>query len=164
MAEEKKTYGWDEEFDSEDVDLSPKANVFPEGDYDFIVTGAEKQISKAGNNMVKLTLGVEVGEQTASVTDYIVLDSAEWAKRKLVSLFITTGFMTKGEKVKLGWFDSICGKTGKAHIKIDHDKTGTYSDKNVIGWYILRETAAAEAPKAPSKKAKAPASDLPFEV
>lgn len=155
MANEeiKKDYGWDEEIDTSEVSLEDTM-VFPAGTYSFEIRGAERQISKAGNNMVKVTLAVVLPEnKTGLVTDYLVLSSS--SLKKLATFFISTGYMKPGEKIKLSWLDTIKGKVGRAKFKVDHDPTGTYADKNSVGWYL--PTEASQAPKTPMN-------DMPFEV
>jgi len=112
--------------------------LLAEGDADFEVLKAEDATSKSGNEMIQLLLKVWDNQgQQGNVFDYL-LPKLAW---KIKQFCLATGIPL--EKFKSGELSaSDClGKTGKAFIKTQKDKTGQYADKTVIAGYAELEEA-----------------------
>lgn len=100
----------------------------PVGRYRCRIEGAEAQTSKAGNDMIKLTLAIS--GQSRKIWDYIVFmpDNAEITNRKLTAIFDSFG-------IEEGNFDfqSWVGKVGACMVKIDeneYEKVNYYIKKS----------------------------------
>ena len=109
--------------------------LLPNGLYDFEVLNAKDQLSKNGNEMIKLTLKVfDKSGKDRIIYDYLLnLESTQY---KIKHFCDVAGL---GEKYKLGEFNSIdcLGKSGKAKIQIQKDKTGQYPVRNTVSDYVL---------------------------
>lgn len=88
----------------------------PVGKYRCRIANAEAQTSKAGNDMIKLTLDISGHNQ--KVWDYIVFmpDHADITNRKLTALF--DSFEIDGNLN----FQSWIGKVGACMIKVDENE------------------------------------------
>jgi hypothetical protein len=138
--------------------------VFPEkdlpngllekGDYDVEVLEATDEVSKkSGNDMIKLTLAVWVGDKVrCRIFDYL-LDALP---AKLRHASDTFGLLSKYESGSLRAMDFV-GRTGRAKIVIEEDKSNKYPPKNKILDYVCRQTKQLNSnPPAPD------IDDLPF--
>jgi hypothetical protein len=116
--------------------------LWPEGIVDFEVMEAEETTSRNGDDMIKLKIKVfnETGG-SRTVYEYLLgTDSMQWKVRAFCA---ATGLLDQYETGELDAID-MEGRTGKAKLVIQKDKTGQYGDKNAIGSYI----AHVEKPKA----------------
>ena len=105
--------------------------LFPAGEYDFDIVKAEEQISKAGNEMIKLDLDIYApsGKKTR-VFDYL-LESIAY---KIKHFCITTGLANEYETGILN-ADMCVNRSGKCKIIIQSDKNKKYDDKNAVKDY-----------------------------
>ena len=105
----------------------------PVGKYRCRIANAETTTSKAGNDMIKLTL--DISGQNSKVWDYIVFmpDNAEITNRKLTALFDSFGI--DGDLNCQNWI----GKVGACMIKVDENE---YRKVN----YYLNKSQQAELP------------------
>jgi hypothetical protein len=112
--------------------------LLPEGVYDFEVVKAEEKTSKAGNQMIELSLHVfDASGKTVFVRDFLM----ESLAYKLRHCADACGLIEGYESGALIDKDFV-GKCGKVKIVIQKDKEGKYPDKNVVRDYIKREGAA----------------------
>lgn len=113
-------------------------NLLPIGTYDFEIYRTEDKVSSGGNDMIELGLRVYGTDgSTKFVTDYL-LESMAF---KLRHASEACGLLAKYESGTLEAQDFL-NKTGQAKIKIQSDKTGKYSDKNVVADYIKSDSKA----------------------
>lgn len=118
--------------------------LLPEGQYPFEISGGEDTTSKAGNDMIKLTVRVFKDDGTFSlVTDYLM----EQMMFKLKHACDACGLSEKYKSGELLGSDFI-GKTGELKLKIQKDTTGNYPDKNSIADYVVPKDGE-EAKKPP---------------
>ncbi len=135
-------------------------NLIPKGVYHFEVLEASNQISKSGNEMIKLKLKVWTHDGKERVMfDYLL----EAFAKKIKHFCEITGQLDKYETGCLFPEDCIF-KMGKVEVGVEvgkpNDKGGMYPDKNTILDYIKSE---ADAAPATDKKADVPFDDdVPF--
>lgn len=118
----------------------------PEGEYDFDILNAEDTISKTGNPMIKVNIGLYInGTVKNRVFDYL-LPAME---AKLRHFCDTVGLLSQYEAGTLEAADCI-GRSGKVKIVIDPAK-GTYSAKNAVKDYVCRaaKPLANQNPQSP---------------
>lgn len=130
--------------------------LWPAGEYDFQVYEAVEGTSKAGNDMIALTLHVHNDDgQRKTVLDWLV-DSRGWAY-KIRHFAEVTGLIVEYEKGELLALDMV-NRTGRVKLSIQKDKTGQYSDKNGVADYLpLRLGRSAPPPARPMSRPAAPA-------
>lgn len=106
-------------------------DLFPAGEYDFEVIKALDEVSKKGNEMIKLELDIySANGGKTRVFDYL-LESVAY---KIKHFCKETGLMNLYEQGSLS--ADICkNKSGRCTIGIQKDKTGEYPDKNVVKDY-----------------------------
>ena len=125
-----------------------EAGLLPIGEYPFEVIAAEDKASKAGNDMVELTVKVyDIDGVGHSIFDYLVdTDKSAYKTRHFAE---TTGLMPNYETGNLP-AGIMIGKSGYCKVVIRKDKTGEYPDRNGIADYIKPKnaTAATPAPRA----------------
>ncbi len=122
------------------MDINPKTekeiqemSLAPANEYDFDVLNAEDSLSKSGNQMIKITIGLYVaGKVKNRVFDYLLTAM----EAKLRHFCDTTGLLSRYESGQLEAADCI-GRSGRARISIDPEK-GSYPAKNVVKDYVCR--------------------------
>lgn len=128
-----------------------RASLLEPGVYPFEVITASEELSKAGNEMIKVKLNVfGPNDQQAHIFDYLM----EKLQYKLRHFCEATGLLQKYEAGTLSEVDCE-GKTGFVKIKID-PANGSYSAKNSVQDYVK----PGDAPAAPTASPTAPL-DLP---
>jgi hypothetical protein len=139
-----------------------EANNIPNGDYPFEVLNAVNDKSKAGNDMIKLTLRVFVGETGRQLDDYLL----ESMPGKLFHFCSYTGLAQKYDAGTLT-ADDCLGKSGFLTIstskgKPKDDGSGDFwPDRPNVKDYIRNSGGVKAAVIAP--KADAPGdSDVPY--
>ncbi len=117
-------------------------NLLEEGTYDFQVIDAIDTLSKANNEMIKLTLKIWDKNGLEKIMDDFLLEKMAF---KLRHFSECTGLLEKYETGQMNSHDCI-GKSGKLEIKIDkgkpipNDPDGRYfPDKNSVKDYIKQE-------------------------
>ena len=137
-----------------------EANLLPKGTYDFEIAGAEEQISKAGNDMIKLTLRIYNDDGNYSlVNDYLM----EMIPGKLRHCAEACGLLDDYERGRLD-ADDMRGKSGKLKLVIKKDKNGQYPDQNSVQDYLAKpEHAAAPNSQRPTASSSRPASKEDFD-
>lgn len=114
--------------------------LLPEGQYGFEVSTAEDKISKAGNEMLEVTLKVFKSDGGfILVTDYL-MESIAYKLRHAADACGLLHEYDSGVLVA----DNFVGKTGELKLKIQKDKNGVYADKNVVADYIKSGVAKAD--------------------
>jgi hypothetical protein len=114
------------------------------GIYDFEIVEASEQISKNGNDMIKLKLCIYGNDGEANyIFDYLM----EKLSYKLKHCSDACGLLDKYESGELTDFDLI-NKTGKAKVGIQKSKDPQYGDKNVIQDYVKRDAVNGKQPPA----------------
>ena len=119
--------------------------LLPEGQYPFEISGGEDTTSKAGNDMIKLTVRVFKDDGTfVLVSDYLM----EQMLYKIKHACDACGLTEKYNAGELLGSDFI-GRTGELKLKIQEDKTGQYQARNSIADYIVPKEG--ESPVKPPK-------------
>jgi hypothetical protein len=116
------------------------SELLPPGEYDAeIVSAEEKQSKSSGADMIALRLKV-FGDNGAEATvfDYL-LDAVPYKVRHCAE---ACNLLTAYEDGQL-FAEDIKGKVVRVKLKIEHDKTGNYPDKNAIQDYIVEPTKPA---------------------
>lgn len=129
-------------------------NLWPEGVYGFEILAATDEVSKSGNEMIKVKLAVFNNEGRQTVLFDYLLESMAF---KLKHIAKVTGNLEKYDAGVLLAGDLV-GKTGNLKLKIQKDKTGQYPDKNVVADYVVSETAID--PQAPLPAGKSNGADI----
>jgi Protein of unknown function (DUF669) len=138
--------------------------LLPEGEYGFEISQGVEKTSKAGNEMIELTVRVFKDDGSfLLVTDYLM----ESMMYKVSHAAKACGLEDKYNMGKLTG-DDFVGKTGQLKLGIQKDKNGQYPDKNVVKDYIVpKDGEQAVKPKgsiAASKDKKVDTSDLEDEI
>lgn len=140
-----------------EADIQASSGSFdpwPSGTYDFEVAEAEDTTSKAGNDMIKLTLYVFNPEgKRRTVFDYL-LASIEYKLRHAAE---ACGLLSAYEQGMLEAFD-FTGKTGRLKLGVQPAKDG-YDAKNTVRDYVKDDGSTAEEPapkrwEAPRRKSE----------
>ena len=107
------------------------ANLLPAGEYDFTVVRAEDTKSKAGNDMIKVTIGVYQQNGTQRLMDDYLLESVP---HKLRHFAETIGLLAQYEMGQLG-ADELEGRAGRVKIRIKEQTD--YPSKNEVKDYVV---------------------------
>lgn len=127
----------DEEIESETSKFGP----WPAGTYDFEVADAADQVSKAGNEMLVLTLSVFNTEgERRTVYDYLLESIAYKLKHAAEACGLHDNY-ARGDINKYDFF----GKTGRLQLRIQPAKDG-YAAKNVVRDYVPARPVPASVP------------------
>jgi hypothetical protein len=114
----------------------------PEGEYGFEVSGAVDKQSKAGNDMIELTLRIYKPDGNFFLlSDYLM----EAMLYKISHACRACGIYEKYESGNLVAEDFI-GKTGRLKLGIQKDKTGQYPDRNAVKDYIVPKDGESFTP------------------
>jgi hypothetical protein len=122
-------------------------NLLPQGIYDFMVVGVSDKPSKAGNEMITLTLKVwdETGKEH-EIKDYL-LDALAYKVRHFAE---ATGLLDKYNAGNIDHNDCM-GKTGRVEIIIQEgqlkDDGSRHANRNSVKDYILSKDKALSKPK-----------------
>lgn len=113
-----------------DIELN-NFKLLPRGEYYFEVIKAKDRVSSAGNEMIELELDVYADDGKKSrVFDYLL----EIVAYKLKHFCQAVGLSNEYDIGNLS-ADMCIGRSGRCKVEIKHDKTGEYSDKNIIRDY-----------------------------
>lgn len=134
MSEFERNFDWDEEISKES-----EFELVPAGDYDFEVVKFERSRSKGSDRlpsspMAVLTIKVSNGNESANVTDYLILHSkTEW---KLSQFFRSIGQKKAGEAYRMNW-SAVPGAKGRCKVKVEKYTTdkGEERESNKIDKY-----------------------------
>lgn len=136
-------------------------DLLPEGEYDFEITDAEEAVSRAGNEMIKISCKV-AAEIPRFLNDYLV--GSEKAFWKVKSLCASVGIENMQPGMVLEPSDLI-GKTGVCVVAIEQDEyDGNNVERNTINDYLVKDVPV-EKPKKQSRRRKPvemPDDDIPF--
>lgn len=131
--------------------------LWEKGDYDFEVLDCSDEVSKKGNEMIKLMLKVYNNDgKTQNVFDYL-LESME---HKLRHAAYAVGL---GERYEAGDLEAADfeGKSGKLTLDIQPAKDG-YGAKNVAKDYVVSDEAQAK--RSAAKTSRVVHEDLDDEI
>lgn len=139
------------------------------GDYDFSVYEAEDTVSAAGNEMLKLTIHILLGDgKHRTVFDYILAsESGAWKARHFAE---SVRMLNEYEQGNLDP-DFMIGRAGRLKLKIK-PASGQYAAGNQVADYLPPSDGRAAAPQrtpainrapAPSRE-KVPAGDIDDEI
>jgi hypothetical protein len=141
------------------------------GDYDFAIFAAEDTQSAKGDDMLKLTLHILLGDSKhRTVFDYVLgTETWAWKARHLAESIDMVAHYERGELDP----DFLEGRVGRLKLKIK-PANGQYPAGNQVADYLPRDTqpyangASQRTPAinraaAPSRE-KAPAGDIDDEV
>jgi len=142
-------------------ELLKQSNLLEKGTYSFEVVEANDEISKSGNEMIKLMLNVwdyESGKSTI-VFDYLL----EKMAYKLIHFCQVTKLMDKYSTGELRAFDCL-GKKGSVDIetqeKRENPSGGFYPAKNIVKDYNVSKVESFSP--LPSSKVNNMDADVPF--
>lgn len=108
-------------------------NLWPAGVYSFQIATAADEVSKSGNEMIKLGLNVYNQEgHSRIIYDYLL----EAVPHKLRHLCEACGLLDKYEQGML-YAQDLVDKTGDLKLAIQKDKSGQYADKNSVSDYVV---------------------------
>jgi hypothetical protein len=110
------------------------------GIYDFQVVNASEEVSKSGNEMIKMTLKVWDNGVERIIFDYLLNNY------KLKHFCDQMDMEDKYQQGCVLATDCI-GKSGKAHIMVQKDKTGKYGDRNSVKDYVKLENTVEDSHK-----------------
>ena len=137
-----------------------EANLLKIGIYDAEVIKAEDTMSKAGNDMIALTLRVYSDDASVLVNDYL-LDALAYKVRHAAEAM---GLLTDYESGTL-LAGSMIGKPVRVRLSIQADKTGQYPDRNGVADYVVDKGARPAATShAADRRPVPPPHDLDDEV
>jgi len=126
--------------------------LLPIGEYDAIVASAAEKTSKAGNDMIVLTLEIDHDGRTYKVWDYLTFSEAAMGvvKIKCSALGMSEAFEsgTLGAEQFLG---VMC------RVRIRHQRSEEYGVSEKVASYIGGTPA-----KKPAPQPEIPAEDIPF--
>ena len=135
---------------------------FPAGEYDYTVEAAEDTTSKAGNEMIKLTLHVYNAEGHKRVLFDYLLDSAAW---KIKQFAASCGLLDRYDSGEIEAYEMV-GKSGRLKLKIE--SSAEYGDQNKVAFYIAAKPAGTgytgRSAPAPVARGKSLADDLSDEI
>lgn len=127
-----KAYDWDDEIENDGQSFE----LLPEGDYDFTVTGFERERYPGGAkipacNKAVLSLAISGGGKSGTVKHNLLLySSLEW---KLCEFFTAIGQRKHGEKLRMNW-NGVVGTTGRCKVGVRKwtNKNGAEMESNEI--------------------------------
>jgi len=145
-------------FDYDPKDGEEKGfTVLPSGDYEIEIKNVIEKVSKAGNDMLEVSICVYGADGiTARVFDYIVNPSTIY---KLKSICRCIGFEFEGTIDE----ELLIGKRMLANVSVRPPKDG-YAERNEIKRYLSGMPDAKPAPTAPIEDLAVTPSDdsIPF--
>lgn len=151
------------------VKFSPKtdrelaeANLWPAGEYDFEIVGAEDtQSKKSGADMIKLTVCLFRGDARKNVFDYL-MDAVAYKVKHFCDAVGLAAEYERGELTA-----EMCkGRVGRCMVKVG-EQPG-YDPKNEIRDYVKRKEGVPgedipSSPRVPAKAAAGAEDDgIPF--
>lgn len=138
---ENKNLDFTFSFDGDEFDcLQPsKYRLIPEGKYAFTVVGMEKDVTRNGANMLRVTLSIDLDEGEVRVADNLVLTAK--AKWKIATFFAAIGMWdeVKDHGVQADTWEKCIGKTGEfvnSHREHDGKKY------NQVARYVTTDTSS----------------------
>ena len=136
--------------------------LMPEGKYEFTVFESEDQISKAGSEMIKLTLRVKDSEGTMHIIFDYLLEKMAW---KLKHFCECTGLSSKYDSGDLSAIDCL-DKTGVCEIIVQEGQQkydgSKYADKNAVKDYVENKGSMSKDPVPEVTGHPAFDDDIPF--
>jgi hypothetical protein len=133
------------------------AGLRKRGLYDFEVTDAKEEVSKGGNDQIKLMVKLYDTEgRSFTLFDYLV--STEGMAYKVRHFAAAAGLLPQYERGELKASDCL-GKTGRCQVGIEKAK-GSFPAKNNINDYV--PVAGQRAPLVQSVPADEIDDEIPF--
>jgi hypothetical protein len=127
-------------------------NLWPEGEYDFEIVKAEEKTSKAGNQMIQLTVKIFSPEGKFRLVDDFLMEKMAFKLRHCADACRLLDKYNIGE---LRDTDFV-GKAGRCEVVVQEGQSkpdgGKYPDKNTIKDYIKRTGTAVAASVATKAK------------
>ena len=132
--------------------LTPKSekevareNLIPVAVYGFQIAEASEEISKAGNEMIKLNVQVFLPNGSHRFLFDYLLESVSYKLRHIAEV---CGLLDDYEAGTLDAI-SLVGKTGHCKVGIKKDTDGNYPDSNRISDYVFStsDKAVTSAPR-----------------
>lgn len=131
-------------------------NLLPNGEYDFLVKAAEDKVSKAGNDMIKLTISIWDDKNIEhTIFDYLLTSMMYKVKHFADSVGLEAEYKAGGYTA-----DHCVNKSGRCKVFIDNPEDSNFPPKNAIRDYI-KGTVKIEPPK-PHPDQNLFDSDIPF--
>jgi len=114
--------------------------LLPEGEYGFVISDAKEKVSKAGNEMIELTVRVYKPDgKFVLINDYLM----EKMLYKILHCSEACGLLERYNSGELQ-ADEFIGKEGYAKIKTQKSTDPNYSDKSVISDYVVPKAGEAK--------------------
>lgn len=137
----------------EEADAGSNGAVWRAGTYDFEIHDASEEISKAGNEQIKLTVWVfDAQGERKTCFDYLgATEKVQWKTRQFCQ---AVGLIAQYESGELDVND-IAERTGK--LKLGIQKSPEYGDQNKVLAYL---EAPEEAPRVARPAAARPAAGV----
>lgn len=137
-------------------------SLVPEGIYDFEVLKSTRKISKSGNDMAELQLGIYDQEgRIRSIFDYLVFSSVNLNIKKISHFCKASGLAE--EYIKGSLPEDLSGRCGKVNIGVQEERPkeagGFYPKKNIVLDYIFNKEGQV---KSTSDKDDFKSDDVPF--
>jgi len=137
-------------------------NLIEPGIYHFEVAKAERQTSKAGNPMAKLTLRVwDNAGKTQTLFDYLIFSNIALNIRKVKHFCHSVGLVEEYQKRELP--EELANYCGQVEVGIEDPQPkaggGMYARKNKVVDYIVGEVKTPKQPNLPADEFN---DDIPF--
>lgn len=145
MAEVEREFGWDDIIENDSADFI----VLPEGDYDFEITGFERQRHQGSEklppcNKAAVSVAIKAPQGTVTIRHNLFLHSK--CEGLLCAFFVAIGQRKHGEKLQMNW-NRVIGATGRCKVGVRNftKKDGETGYSNEIKRFYEPEEAAAPA-------------------
>lgn len=140
----------------EEADANASGPVWKSGTYDFEIHDASEEISKAGNEQIKLTVWIfDSNGERKTCFDYLgAAANVQWKVRQFAA---SVGLISQYESGELD-VNEIVDRTGK--LKLGIQKSAEYGDQNKVIAYLEAEdqptkvARPATARPAPARRAE----------
>lgn len=136
-------------------------NLLPAGEYDFVVADAKDDISKSGNEMIKLTLTViDNMNRERTVYDYLLPSMMHKVRHFAYAVGLEKEYESGGYTAY-----QCKNKSGKCKIIVVDEPESSYPPRNNVKDYIKADASNPVKLKSPEMPKADPLfqdSDLPF--
>lgn len=132
--------------------------LLPKGEYPFQISQAEDKLSKAGNEMLVLTVRVYKPDGSFVLVNDYLMESMAFKLRHAAE---ACGLLSEYDSGLL-LPEMFIGKTGDCKLGIQVDKTGAYADRNTILDYIVPKNGAVKKPLPKDALTQVLEDEIPF--
>ena len=147
----EREFGWDDAIENDGADFE----IFPEGDYDFEVTGFERARHNGSEKLPpcnKAVLSIKISGidgKSTTIKHNLFLHSK--TEGMLCAFFTAIGQRKKGEKINMNW-NVVIGSKGRCKVKVRNwtSNNGNAMQSNEIAKFYERDDAQQNQWKAGS--------------